>query len=119
MPYIQQGIFHDALSIFLFLRKRSACRLLKVIGAAAFNVHVISVTFVISVVDTLHGLAVDTDGLAGMNYGALEGINSLPLGMEALATGSVTVIGMLSSHHDIAFTAQAPVVVGTILHCTF
>lgn len=119
MPYFRQGIFHDMILIFLLLRKCSTCCLFEIVGTSALNVHMVGVAFVVGVVDALHGLAVNADGLAGMHNGTLEGIRTLPLRKKTLAAGAVTVISMLSSNHDVSLAAQPPVVVGTILHCTF
>lgn len=103
----------------LFFRKRSAGCLFTVTGAAALDVHMVCVTFVVGVVNTLYSFTVDADGGAWMRHGALEGISSLSLLHKALAAGTVTVICMFTAHHDVAFAAQMPVVVGTIIHCTF
>lgn len=38
---------------------------------------------------------------------------------KALATGIVTVAGMLAAHHDITLAAKAIFVVGTVFYTTF
>jgi len=44
---------------------------------------------------------------------------SFPALRKALAAGIVTVAGMLAAHHDIALTAKAFLVVGTVFYATF
>jgi hypothetical protein len=61
--------------------------------------------FVIGIIYTFYRLAVNADGLAGMNNGAFEGIPALSFLNEALAAGSVTAAGMLPAHADIPFAA--------------
>lgn len=106
-------------SIGLFLRKCSAGRLLTVAGAAALDVHMVCVAFVVGIVDALHRLAVDADGRTGMNHGTLEGIHPFPLRSKALTAGPVTVAGPFSANHDVALAAQVLVIVGAIIHRTF
>lgn len=103
----------------LFFRKRGAGCLPTVTGAASLDVHMVRMTFVVGVVNTLHGFTVDADRGTWMRHGALEGIPSLPLLQKAFAAGTVTVISVLTAHHDVTFAAQVLVVVGTVIHCTF
>ncbi len=113
------GIRHSPLALLLL--EGGACRSLAGAGPAALDVHMIRMTLVIGIIDTLHRLTVDADRLAGMDYGTLERIPALPLLHEALAAGAVTAAGMLPSHHDISLAAQMLllIVVGTVLHRTF
>ena len=104
---------------FLSLRKcRTGC-LGAVARPAARDVHMVSMTLVIRVKNAFYRLAVNTDGSAGMCHGTFEGIHPFPLLGEAFAAGFAAVAGMLSAHHDVPFTAQALIVVGTVFHRTF
>lgn len=101
------------------LRKRSAGCLLTVAGTAAFYINVIGMTLIVGIVNALHCLAVNADRGTGMHHGALEGIHPVSLLQKALTAGSVTVMGMLSAHHDVSLAAQMLIVVGTVIHRTF
>lgn len=103
----------------LFFRKRSTGCLFTVTGTTALDVHMVRVTLVVGVVNTLYSFTVDADCRAWVRHRALERIPSLPLLQKALTAGTVTVISVLTSHHDVSFAAQMPVVVGTVIHCTF
>ena len=103
----------------LFFRECSAGRLRTVTSATALDVHMVCVTLVVGVVNTLYCFTVYTDSGTWMCHGALEGISPLPLLRKALAAGTVTVISMFTAYHDVAFAAQMLVVVGTVIHCTF
>jgi len=103
--------------LFLF-KGRAGCPL-AVTGAAALNVYMICVAFVIGVVDTFYRFAVNADGSAGVGNGALKGIHTLLLLSEALTAGAVAVAGMLPAHHNVSLAAQMLVIVGTIFYRTF
>lgn len=103
--------------LFLF-KGRAGCPL-AVAGAAALNVHMVGVAFVIGIVDTFYRFTVNADGSAGMGNGALKGIHTLLLLSEALTAGAVAVAGMLSAHTNVPLTAQMLVIVGTIVYRTF
>ena len=79
----------------------------------------IRVAFIIGIINTLYRFAVDADGFAGMDHRALKGILLVTPGDEAVTAGIVTVTRVLSSHHNIALTAQTLLIVGTILSRTF
>ena len=104
---------------FLSLFKGRAYRTPAVAGAAALNVHMVSMTFVIGIVDTFHRFAVNADGSAGMGNGAFKGIHALLLLPETFTAGIVTATGLLSAHHNVSLAAQVLVVVGTIVYRTF
>lgn len=104
---------------FLSLRKCCTGSFLAVTGAAALDIHMIRHALVIAVIDTLHCLAIDADGLTGMGQGTGKGIPSLSLLRKALTAGAVTVTGMLAAHHDVSLTAQTVLIIGTIFHNTF
>ena len=75
-------------------------------------------TLVIAVIDAFYRLAVDADGFAGMGQGTGKGITSLSLLRKAFTTSTVTVTGMLAAYHDVSFTAQAILIIGTTIHNT-
>lgn len=111
-------VFQYVLSLLLF-RERSTCRLLTVTGAAALDIHMIRHTLVIAVMNAFYSLTVDADGLAGMRDRTGKRIRSFSLVVKAFAAGIITVAGMLSCHHDISFTAQTILIIGTTLYDTF
>ena len=76
-------------------------------------------TLIIAVIDTFYSLTVDADGLTWMSQRVTERLPSLSFLRKALATGSVAVAGMLTSHHDIALAAQAILIIGTVFHNAF
>lgn len=76
-------------------------------------------TLIITVIDALYRLTVDADGMAWMRQGITERFSSLSLLCKAFTAGSVTVAGMLASHHDITLAAQTILIIGTIFHNTF
>ena len=103
----------------LLLLECRTCGTVAVAGAAALDIHMIRMTFVIGIIDAFYRFAVNADGLAGMNHGAFKGTHPLPLLKEALAAGVVAIAGMFSAHHNIPFAAQAILIVGTILYAAF
>ena len=103
----------------LFLFKGRADCSLAVTGAAALDVHMVGMAFIIGIINTFYRFAVNTDGLAGMRNGAFERIHSLLLLPETLAAGAVAAAGMLPAHHNISFAAQMLFIVGTVFHRTF
>ena len=76
-------------------------------------------TLIITVIDALYRLTVDADGMAWMRQGITERFSSLSLLCKAFTAGSVTVAGMLASHHDITLAAQTVLIIGTIFHNAF
>ena len=114
-----KGIFHTFRFSLLFLFKRGADRPLTVAGAAALDIHMVGMTFVIGIVDAFHRFTVNADGPAGMGNGAFKGIHSLPLLPETLAAGAVTAAGVVSAHHNVSLTAQMLIIVGTVFYRTF
>ena len=104
---------------FLFFCKSSAGRLSTVASTAALNIHMIRHALVIAVINTFYRLTVDADRMAWMRQGITERFSSLSLLCKALTAGSVTVAGMLASHHDITLAAHTILIIGTIFHNTF
>ena len=104
---------------FLFFCKSSTGRLSAVAGTTALDIHMICHALVIAVINTFYRLTVDTDGMAWMRQGITERFSSLSLLCKAFTAGSVTVAGMLASHHDITLAAQTILIIGTIFHNTF
>lgn len=76
-------------------------------------------TLIITVIDALYRLTVDADRMAWMRQGITERFSSLSLLCKAFTAGSVTVAGMLASHHDITLAAQTILIIGTIFHNAF
>jgi len=103
----------------LLFRKSSAGGLSAVAGSAALDIYMIRHTLIITVIDALYRLTVDADGMAWMRQGITERFSSLSLLCKAFTAGSVTVAGMLASHHDITLAAQTILIIGTIFHNTF
>ncbi len=104
---------------FLFFCKSSTGRLSAVAGTAALDVHMLRHTLIITIINALYRLTVDTDGMAWMRQRITERLSSLSLLRKALAAGAVTITGMLTSHHDVSLAAQTVLVIGTIFHNTF
>ena len=69
--------------------------------------------------NAFYSLTVDTDRLAGVRDGTGKRIRSFSLVIKTFATGIITVAGMLSCHHNITFTAQTVLIIGTIFHNAF
>ena len=103
----------------LLFRKSSAGGLSAVAGSAALDIYMIRHTLIITVIDALYRLTVDADRMAWMRQGITERFSSLSLLCKAFTAGSVTVAGMLASHHDITLAAQTILIIGTIFHNTF
>lgn len=103
----------------LLFRKSSAGGLSAVAGSAALDIYMIRHTLIITVIDALYRFTVDADGMAWMRQGITERFSSLSLLRKAFTAGSVTVTGMLASHHDITLAAQTILIIGTIFHNTF
>ena len=103
----------------LLFRKSSAGGLSAVAGSAALDVHMLRRTLIITIINALYRLTVDTDGMAWMRQRITERLSSLSLLRKALAAGAVTITGMLTSHHDVSLAAQTVLVIGTIFHNTF
>lgn len=103
----------------LLFRKSSAGGLSAVAGSAALDIYMIRHTLIITVIDALYRLTVDADRMAWMRQGAAERIPPLSLLRKAFTAGSVTVAGMLASHHDITLAAHTILIIGTIFHNTF
>jgi len=72
-------------------------------------------TFILSIVDAFHCLAVNADSHAGMVDGAGKAVHPLTPTGKALATGVATSPGVLSSHTDLALSAEPPMIIDTIL----
>ena len=117
--YLHFPCFCQAGATLLFFRERSACRLLAVTGAAALDVPMIRHTLVIAVMNAFYSLTVDTDRLARVRDGTGKRIRSFSLVIKTFATGIITVAGMLSCHHNITFTAQTILIIGTTFYDTF
>lgn len=103
----------------LLFRKSSAGGLSAITGSAALDVHMLRHALIITVINALYRLTVDADGMAWMRQGITERFSSLSLLCKAFTAGSVTVAGMLASHHDITLAAQTILIIGTIFHNTF
>ena len=103
----------------LLFRKSSTGGLSAVAGSAALDVHMLRHTLIITIINALYRLTVDTDGMAWMRQRITERLSSLSLLRKALAAGAVTITGMLTSHHDVSLAAQTVLVIGTIFHNTF
>ena len=112
------SVNNEIIKFLLFLESRAG-RTLTVAGAAALDIHMIRMAFIIGIINALLRFAVDADGFARMDHGAFEGIHALPLLNKAFTAGSVAIAGALSSHHDISLAAQMLFIIGTILHRTF
>lgn len=83
------------------------------------DVHMLRHTLIITIINALYRLTVDTDGMAWMRQRITERLSSLSLLRKALAAGAVTITGMLTSHHDVSLAAQTVLIIGTIFHNTF
>ena len=103
----------------LLFRKSSTGGLSAVAGSAALDIHMLRHALVIAVINTFYRLTVDADRMAWMRQGAAERIPPLSLLRKAFTAGSVTVAGMLASHHDITLAAHTILIIGTIFHNTF
>lgn len=112
-------LFRDLLFRDLLFRKSSTGGLSAVAGSAALDVHMLRHTLIITIINALYRLTVDTDGMAWMRQRITERLSSLSLLRKALAAGAVTITGMLTSHHDVSLAAQTVLVIGTIFHNTF
>jgi len=77
------------------------------------------VTFVIGIINTIYCFTVYADGAARVENRAFERVYPLSSAAEAFAAGSVTAAGMSPSHHNVSFTAQMLLVIGTVVHCAF
>lgn len=120
MPYyLHFQDFCQAETALLFFRKGSACCFLTVTGAAALDIHMIRHTLVIAVMNAFYSLTVDADRLAGMCDRTGKRIRSFSLVVKAFTAGVITIAGMFSCHHDISFTAQAILIIGTTFYDTF
>lgn len=110
-----------SVSVFqpLFFRERSACRLLAVTSTAPLDIHMLRHTLVIAVMNAFYSLTVDADRLAGVCNRTGKRIRSFSLVVKAFAAGVITIAGMFSCHHDISFTAQAILIIGTTFYDTF
>ena len=97
---------------------RTGC-LTAVACAAACDIHMIGMAFVIRVVNTLHRLTIDADSGTGMRHGTLEGIHPFSLLGKAFTAGFAAVARVLSAHHDISLATKTLIVVGTVFHRTF
>lgn len=117
--YLHFCNFCQAGATLLFFRERSARCLLTVAGTAALDVHMIRRTLVIAVMNTFYSFTIDTDSLAGVRDGTGKRIRSFSLVIKTFATGIITVAGVLSCHHNITFTAQTILIIGTTFYDTF
>ena len=115
----QHFLFRDLLFRDLLFRKSSTGGLSAVAGSAALDVHMLRHTLIITIINALYRLTVDTDGMAWMRQRITERLSSLSLLRKALAAGAVTITGMLTSHHDVSLAAQTVLIIGTIFHNTF
>ena len=112
-------LFRDLLFRDLLFRKSSTGGLSAVAGSAALDVHMLRHTLIITIINALYRLTVDTDGMAWMRQRITERLSSLSLLRKALAAGAVTITRMLTSHHDVSLAAQTVLIIGTIFHNTF
>ena len=103
----------------LLFRKSSTGGLSAVAGSAALDIHMIRHTLIITVIDALYRLTVDADRMAWMSQGAAERIPPLSLLRKAFTAGSVTVAGVLATHHDVSLATQTVLIIGTIFHNAF
>lgn len=103
----------------IYFPKSSTGGLSAVAGSAALDVHMLRHTLIITIINALYRLTVDTDGMAWMRQRITERLSSLSLLRKALAAGAITITGMLTSHHDVSLAAQTVLVIGTIFHNTF
>jgi len=104
---------------FLFFCKSSTGRLSAVAGSATLDIHMIRHALVIAVINTFYRLTVDADRMAWMSQGAAERIPPLSLLRKAFTAGSVTVAGVLATHHDVSLATQTVLIIGTIFHNAF
>ena len=104
---------------FLFFCKSSTGRLSAVAGTAALDVHMLRHTLIITIINALYCLTVDADRMAWMRQGIAERFSSLSLLRKAFTAGSVTVAGVLATHHDVSLATQTVLIIGTIFHNAF
>lgn len=109
----------QAVNTDLLFRKSSTGGLSAVAGSAALDIHMIRHTLIITVIDALYRLTVDADRMAWMSQGAAERIPPLSLLRKAFTAGSVTVAGVLATHHDVSLATQTVLIIGTIFHNAF
>lgn len=103
----------------LLFRKSSAGGLSAVAGSAALDVHMLRHTLIITIINALYCLTVDADRMAWMRQGIAERFSSLSLLRKAFTAGSVTVAGVLATHHDVSLATQTVLIIGTIFHNAF
>ena len=82
----------------------------------SLDINMLRIAAVIRVVYTLHRLAIDADMLARVRNRTRKAITASLV--KALTAGIITITGMFSADHDIAFTATAVFVIGTIAYST-
>lgn len=85
--------------------------------AAAFDIHMFRMAFVITVIDTLDRFTVDADRLAGMLQRTRVG--AIPFLCKTLTARIRTTVRMFSAHHDIALATALVLIIGTVIHSTF
>lgn len=103
----------------LLFRKSSTGGLSAVAGSAALDVHMLRHTLIITIINALYCLTVDADRMAWMRQGIAERFSSLSLLRKAFTAGSVTVAGVLATHHDVSLATQTVLIIGTIFHNAF
>ena len=102
-------------SCLSFLKSR-ACRFPAIAGAAALDVHMFRMAFVIAVINAFYRFAVDADRPAGMFQRAR--IRVAAFLRKALTASIILFVRMFPADHNIAFTAALFFVINTILYRT-
>ena len=100
----------------LFFHKSSAGCLPAVAGAASSDIHMVSSTFVIAVMHTVHRFTVNADGLAWMRDSACKAVAASLV--KAFTACTITVTGMFPADHNVAFAAAAVFVIGAVCYAT-
>lgn len=103
----------------IYFPKSSTGGLSAVAGSAALDVHMLRHTLIITIINALYCLTVDADRMAWMRQGIAERFSSLSLLRKAFTAGSVTVAGVLATHHDVSLATQTVLIIGTIFHNAF
>jgi len=71
---------------------------------------------IICIINTFYSLAVNAYGLAWVGYRAGKTVPASL--MEALTAGIITITGMFTTYHNIAFTAAVILIIGTVTYST-
>ena len=104
-------------NIDLFFFKRSTCSFSAIICPTAFNIHVVRIALIICIINAFIRLAVNTNGSAGMRYGACK-CSHVASVLKTSAAGIILSAGMSAFYHDIPFAAAPVAIIGTVFHRT-